>query len=51
MQVDSYVIFYTRIALHVFVNAQSKVSFITCHEGIEGVGRIIAIYFFNLGAK
>jgi len=37
--------------LHVLVNAQSKVSFTTCHEGTDGVGRVIAIPFFNLGAK
>lgn len=48
MQVDSYTIFYTRVALHVFVNVQSKVSFITF---AEGMGRIVPIPFFNLGAN
>jgi len=41
-------IFYTRVALHVFVNAQSKVSFITF---AEGMGTIVATPFFNLGAN
>jgi len=41
-------IFYARFVLHVFVNAQSKVSFITF---AEGMGRIVAIPFFNLGTK
>jgi hypothetical protein len=36
-------VFQTGIALRVLINAESKVSSITCYVGPEGWGRVIAI--------